>query len=218
MSWFSGILSSSANKENQGTFRPVNRYNSNHRGCKLAKITQSTLNSGDVKSAVKLPPGENLNDWLAVNVVDFYNQLFCLFGPVADHCTQSSCPEMTAGPQFKYAWQDNKQYKKPTMLPANEYIANVMSWTESYINNEKYFPSDPTASYPDSFLSIVKKIFQRLFRIYAHIYHHHRQEINAIRAEGNLNTSFQHFIYFSKEFQLIPEEQLAPLKTIIDQL
>ncbi|KAK8894413.1 Mitotic exit network component, variant 2 [Tritrichomonas musculus] len=212
------FLNSNASKKDQGTFRPVKRLGDNHRGYKLNQISQSTLGSGDVKTAVKLPEGENLNDWLAVNVVDFYNQLSCLYAPVAEHCTPKTCPEMTAGPKFKYAWQDNKQYKKATMLPANEYITNVMSWTESYINNEKCFPSDPTASFPSDFLDIVKKIFQRLFRIYAHIYHHHREDIKSIGAEAHLNTSFRHFIYFSKEFQLIPEEQLAPLKEIIDQL
>lgn len=212
------FFNSNISKKDQGTFRPMKKMSAEHRGYKLAQVSQATLGSGDITSAVKLPAGENLNDWLAVNVVDFYNQLSCLYAPVAEHCTPKSCPEMTAGPQFKYAWQDSKQYKKPTMLPANEYITNVMLWTESYINNEKYFPSDPNVPYPNDFVSIVQNIFKRLFRIYAHIYHHHREDIRSIGAEAHLNTSFRHFIYFTKEFKLIPEEQLAPLKEIIDQL
>ncbi|OHT03326.1 MOB kinase activator-like 1 [Tritrichomonas foetus] len=172
----------------------------------------------DLRNAVKLPPGESKNDWLAVSVVDFFNQLSCLFAPVAEHCTPKSCPEMTAGPGYKYAWQDNVKYKKPTSLPANEYITNVMLWTEGFINNEKYFPSDPNVPFPSDFQEIVKNIFKRLFRIYAHIYHHHRDDIRSIGAEAHLNTSFRHFIFFSQEFNLIPDDQLAPLKEIIDQL
>jgi len=125
---------------------------------------------------------------------------------------------MTAGPGFKYFWQDNNKYKKPTALPASEYISNVMSWTETYINNEKTFPSDPSVPFPSDFVEIVKKVFQRLFRIYAHIYHHHRDDIRSVGAEAHLNTSFRHFIFFCQEFKLIPEDQLAPLREIIDQL
>ena len=209
MSWF---------KRDQGTFRPTKNVSSSHRGYKLQQISQATLGTGDLRSAVKLPDGENLNDWYAVSVVDFFNQLSCLFAPVAEHCTPTTCPEMSAGPGFKYFWQDNNKYKKPTSLPASEYISNVMIWTESFINNEKIFPSDPSVPFPSDFVEIVKKIFQRLFRIYAHIYHHHREDIRSVGAEAHLNTSFRHFIFFCQEFKLIPEDQLAPLREIIDQL
>jgi MOB kinase activator 1 len=209
---------SHSSKRDQGTFRPAKKVGAEHRGYKLQQISQATLGTGDLRSAVKLPAGEALNDWLAVSVVDFFNQLSCLFAPVAECCTTKSCPEMTAGPGFKYYWQDTEKYKKPTMLPANEYITNVMLWTEKFINNEKIFPSDPNVPFPHDFVDIVKKIFQRLFRIYAHIYHHHRDNIRGIGAEAHLNTSFRHFVFFSQEFKLIPEEQLQPLKEIIAQL
>jgi MOB kinase activator 1 len=67
---------------------------------------------------MKLPAGESLNDWLAVSVVDFFNQLPCLFAPVAEFCTGRSCPEMAVGPGFKYYWQDAQKYKKRMMLAA----------------------------------------------------------------------------------------------------
>lgn len=137
-----------------------------------------------------------------------------MFASISAKC---HCPEMTAGPKFKYFWADGKS-KQPVMLPANEYITNVMMWTEEYINNEKYFPCDENASYPKDFLSVIQNIFKRLFRIYAHIYHHHLNDLKEINAEAFLNTSFKTFIYFAKEFKLIPNDQLAPLKMIIDQI
>jgi hypothetical protein len=33
-----------------------------------------------------------------------------------------------------------------------------------------------------------------------------------------LNTSLQHFIYFVREFDLVPLDQLAPLAPLIEQL
>jgi MOB kinase activator 1 len=103
------------------------------------------------------------------------------------------------------------------MIPANDYITSVMLWTEKSIDNEKVLPSDPSVPFPHGFLNIVKKIFHRLFRIYAHIYHY-RDNIRNIGAEAHLNTSFRHFVFFAQEFKLIPDDQLQPLKEIITQL
>ena len=71
---------------------------------------------------MKLPEGEDLNEWLAVNgmkywiryvevssrdgvtlnilscatVVDFYNQINLLYGSITEFCSPQSCPEMKA--------------------------------------------------------------------------------------------------------------------------
>lgn len=37
--------------------------------------------------AVKLPPGEDLNEWHAVNIVDFYNAISILYGTLESFCT-----------------------------------------------------------------------------------------------------------------------------------
>ena len=204
-------------KQDQGTFRPMKKTGPESRNYRLQQLSQATLGAGDLKTAVKLPEGENLNDWLAMNVVEFYNQINCLYSPIVDRCTQTTCPEMTAGPNYKYAWQDNGKFKKPTILPAPEYISNLMQWAEQIIDDEKIFPSDPSIPFPKDFKNQVSKLFQRLFRIYAHIYYHHLEDIKTVGAEAHLNTSFRHFILFAKNFDLIPVEQLAPLQSIISQ-
>lgn len=48
---------------------------------------------------MKLPPGEDLFEWLAVNTVDFYNAASVLYGSLEEFCTASSCPVMSAGPK-----------------------------------------------------------------------------------------------------------------------
>jgi len=202
----------------KGTFRPVKNVPSEHRNAKLIQIRHETLSVVDVRTGVKLPPGENLNDWIAVAIVDFFNQLSILYAPVQEHCTEETCPEMSAGHAFKYMWQDADEYKKPTMLCAKAYISNVMEWTDSLLNNDKVFPSDPSVSYPKDIMNVMKNIFKRLFRIYAHIYHHHLDDIKRLGIDEQLNTSFRHFIFFSQEFKMIPPEQMQPLQDIIDQL
>lgn len=62
----------------------------------------SIKGSGDLHEAVKLPPGEDLNEWIAVNTVDFFNQINMLYGTLTEFCTAESCPVMSAGPKYEY--------------------------------------------------------------------------------------------------------------------
>lgn len=51
--------------------------------------------------------------------------------------------------------------------------------------------------FPTNFREVVKTIFKRLFRVYAHIYHSHFQKIVSLKEEAHLNTCFKHFILFT---------------------
>ena len=48
---------------------------------------------------MRLPPGEDLNEWLAVNTVDFYNAISVLYSTLDECCTATTCPIMSAGPK-----------------------------------------------------------------------------------------------------------------------
>ena len=72
-------------------------------------------------------------------------------------------------------------------------------------------------SFPKTFNQIIKTIFKRVFRVYAHIYHSHFQQILALGLEYHLNTCFKHFIYFIDEFKLVEEKELSPLSELIQQ-
>ncbi|PNY04993.1 MOB kinase activator 1-like [Trifolium pratense] len=69
-------------------------------GAQLRKHIDATLGSGNLREAVKLPPGEDLNEWLAVNTVDFFNQVNLLYGTLTEFCTPENCRTMTAGPKY----------------------------------------------------------------------------------------------------------------------
>ena len=43
-------------------------------GYGLKQIAKMTLGSGNMQLAVELPDGEDLNEWLAVNTIEFYNE------------------------------------------------------------------------------------------------------------------------------------------------
>jgi MOB kinase activator 1 len=46
-----------------------------------------TLGSGNMLLAVELPNGEDLNEWLAVNTIEFYNEISIIYGTLIEFCT-----------------------------------------------------------------------------------------------------------------------------------
>ena len=83
----------------QKSFKPPKVIEKGSRGYELRKIAQMTLGSGDMNLAVELPRGEDLNEWLAVNTIEFYNEINIVYGTLTEFCTVESCPIMAAGPK-----------------------------------------------------------------------------------------------------------------------
>jgi MOB kinase activator 1 len=209
--WFS-------NPRSKATFRPLKKYPKDRRCPVLQEEQTATLGLGNMREAVLLPHGEDQDEWLAVNVVDFYNQLSMIYATITEFCTPETCPTMSAGGGFTYAWQDNQRFRQPTELPAPVYIGCLMDWVNEQLGDESVFPSTIGVPFPKNFESVIKTIMKRLFRVYAHCYHHHLQQLERLDILRHMNTSFKHFFLFTKEFNLISPEQLEPLKRIINQM
>lgn len=94
----------------------------------LRQYAEVTLGGGSLRKVVKLPEGEDENEWLAVNseyhrilvhksliltitVVDFYNQINLLYGAITEFCSPQSCPEMKATDEYEI----NAYYGRPTL-------------------------------------------------------------------------------------------------------
>lgn len=196
------------------SFRPIRHIEKHSRLEKVRTIAKMTLGSGNLDLAVELPPGEDLNEWLAVHTIEFYNELNLLYGVLVEFCTPESCPIMSAGPLYEYLWADGST---PRSVSAYEYIDLLMNWIDSQLNNEALFPTEIGVSFPRNFLSIIKVVFKRLFRVYAHIYHSHFAQVMSICMEFHLNTCFKHFIIFVGRFNLVDEKDLEPLAELIQQ-
>ncbi|CAH8285704.1 unnamed protein product [Eruca vesicaria subsp. sativa] len=219
-------------------------YHIYHLGSHLEKFITTTLGSGILREAVKLPPGEDINEWFAINTIDFYNQINILYRTLEEFCTPTTCPIMNAGSLYEYRWADGITIKKPIKVSAPEYVEYLMNWTESQIDNEAIFPQNhgsreakllvlkrlslehfvyifhPSSGvpFPPNFKDCVKLILKRLFRVYAHIYHCHFKKIVGLEEEAHLNTCFKHFVLFISEYQLINEAELAPLKDLVEKI
>ncbi|CCE78203.1 Piso0_000820 [Millerozyma farinosa CBS 7064] len=195
---------------------------SSHRD--IRTYAEQTLGSDNALiQAVKLPLDEDVNEWLALHVVDFYNQINMLYGTITEFCSPKTCPRMIATEEYEYLWQETAPnslgaQRRPVSLPACEYTENLMNWIQGFIDNDNIFPSKIGAPFPQQFPNLVRTIFKRLFRIYAHIYCHHFHEISELGLQSHLNTSLKHYVLFSNEFNLLARKDYGPLEDLVDTM
>ncbi|ESU39565.1 Mob1-like protein [Giardia duodenalis] len=175
---------------------------------------------GDIMDSVTLPPGEDLNEWLAVNVYEFFESIQLIYSTCEKVCNEKAitCVEMNAGENCKYLWQDGRVYKKPTPVTAPMYITLLFQWVQGQLEDEAIFPTSPTTPLPKEFPKIVRNIFRRLFRVYAHIFMCHYGTLVEKNIAQTFNTCLKHFLLFVREFQLIEANELEPLRIILDKI
>jgi len=184
---------------------------------RLQAYTNSLL-AGDLRMSIQLPADEDLNEWLAINTCEFLETAKTLYSLVEKDCDESSekCAVMNAGEGWKYLWADGQTYKKPTEVSAPKYIELLFAWVQAQVSDQALFPTEPGVPFPKNFMAIVKQIFKRLFRVYAHISLCHFDTILKLGCEAHLNTCTKHFVLFVREFGLVDADDLEPLKPVID--
>jgi MOB kinase activator 1 len=126
---------------------------------------------------VKLPPGEDLNEWIAANsksayyrvetvsdrimfclsfvyfflAVDFYNELSLMWGIICDNGIQPMPAGAGFPPDFQYYWAGGTSSIFKSSAPAScsgpQYIEHVMNWVDKEINNDSLFPTNSCKFY-----------------------------------------------------------------------
>lgn len=207
------------NRNKQRTFN-IKKDSSRLQKGKTLKANLAATLGGQInhKDAVKLPPQEDLNEWVAINTFIFYEVAVNIYKTCEDVCTKESCPAMTAGKKVTYLWADGKKVKKPIELSAPEYVEKLFDWIFEQMSDPSVFPPDDQTKFPKHFMKIMKTIFKKLFRLYAHIFYSHFESIQNKGAEAHLNSSFKHLVYFILEFDLVETAELVPLKDLIKKL
>lgn len=200
------------------TFRPVKNHQPGSKREQYSNFTLKTLGSGDIRGAVKLPPGEDLNEWIAANTVDFFNELSLIWGIITDIGLESVPAGAGFPPGFEYRWTGASRFKNPPPCSGPQYVEYVMAWVDTEINKDSLFPTSSATPFPKNFMQAVKVIYTRLFRIYAIVYSHHFLKLEELGAVSHLNTSFKHFVFFMWEFDLVHPTEQEALKDIIEEL
>lgn len=83
------------------------------------------------------------------------------------------------------------------------------------MDDARIFPQQYGVPFPPNFGDVVRTMFKRLFRVYAHIYHTHFRSVCSLGEEAHLNTCFKHFMYFTQVWhQLLQQELFCKISTL----
>lgn len=177
-------------------------------------FVRTALVKGSFKTIVQLPKYVDIGEWIALNVFEFFTNLNQFYGIIAEYVTPDAYPTMNAGRHTDYLWLDANN--RQVSLPASQYIDLALTWINNKVTDKHLFPTKDNIPFPPEFLRDVQRIMVQMFRIFAHIYHHHFDKIVHLSLEAHWNSFFAHFISFSKEFTIIDRKEMAPLILLIE--
>ncbi|PLW10047.1 hypothetical protein PCANC_02274 [Puccinia coronata f. sp. avenae] len=176
-------------------------------------FVKAALVKGSFRTIVSLPRYCDVNEWVAVNLVDFFNSLNLILSLTTECCNANVCPTMSSGPGMDYTWTSmTGGTKKQVKVPAPQYIDYVMTWAEKLLSDEATFPTKAGREFnPNTFPSSARHLYTQFLRIFAHLYHAHFDHFVHLSSEGHVNSLFAHFLQFGVEFDLMdPKELRAP--------
>lgn len=165
---------------------------------------------------VRRPPGIRREVWVASKSLDLWDELrmlVCML--VGEGCSHQSCPRMCSAPGVSHDWaQAGGQHAAEPPLSAPEYMERLVNWSHSLLTDPAIVPKDGSA-FPATFFAEMRRLHQRFLCAYAHVYLHHLDVIRAGGVARHVDCSFNHWRLFAREFELVGEEELAPLREII---
>mmetsp|Transcript_32458 Transcript_32458/g.39952 ORF Transcript_32458/g.39952 Transcript_32458/m.39952 type:complete len:174 (-) Transcript_32458:1488-2009(-) len=138
---------------------------------KLSSLSQRTwhvLGSDNLKEAIKCPPAEDMNEWIAANTFDFLNEVNILWGNCIDPEAHNRYLEPGSGfPKgVTYRWSNDQDN-----LTAPEYVEIALIWVDDQCSNQDIFPDTEKeeVKYPEDFVdNYVKEIFKKTFSSILH--------------------------------------------------
>lgn len=72
--------------------------------------------------------------------------------------------------------------------------------------------------FPRTFVTSLRQMYSRMFRVYAIIYASYFQNIVSVGAVPHLNTSFKHFMFFVWEFDLVNDQEFRAVPDLVSEL
>ncbi|KAG8857328.1 Maintenance of ploidy protein mob2 [Tulasnella sp. 330] len=169
-------------------------------------FVKAALVKGNFKLIVMQPKWVDINEWVAINIYEFYNNLNMFYGVLSEFCTAESCPTMAAGRTLDYTWIDSN--RKQIKLAAPIYVDYVFTWVQNLLEDKNVFPTDGGRPFPSNFASTAKHIYRQLLRVFAHVFHSHFTHMLHLHSEAHLNSLFAHFLAFGTEYELFDAKDI----------
>ena len=183
----------------------------------ISEDKKQEISNDYLKETIKRPNNlETDDEWIALKTFDFFNEITLIFDAISTYCTTIECPDMKIGNIKEFFWIENK---KKIKLCANDYIIAVLEWIDTTMNDTSKIPDEFDKNKYDGkkFKTTIKKINQRLLRIYLHIIYKHLNVLKEYKLYENFFVTFSQFQYFCLEFKLVEEKEFNCISLILDK-
>ncbi|CAF1406238.1 unnamed protein product [Rotaria sp. Silwood1] len=148
----------------------------------------------NIHELIRQPNGVDKNEWIANNIVAFFNHVNALYNAMCDFCTLTTCPVMTGPQNSSYLWLDERNKKVKYSAP--QYIDLSMMFIQKTLSDETIFPTRLDQQFPLYFDSLVRKMVRLIYHAIAHLYAVHYRQLIELQLHPHLNSLFLHFISF----------------------
>jgi len=143
--------------------------------------------------------------WQYEHLRQFVIEFNLLLVALGDECTPETCPKMTASNEWQYLCA---AHRKPQDCAAIDYMTHTIDGSTALLTNAKHFAL--RTEVPPSNAKYFQSMARRLYRIFAHVYYHHRQIFDEIEADMHLCARFSHFVMryrlMSPSMLLVPQD------------
>eukprot|EP00927_Polykrikos_kofoidii_P075153 TRINITY_DN71224_c0_g1_i1.p1 TRINITY_DN71224_c0_g1~~TRINITY_DN71224_c0_g1_i1.p1 ORF type:complete len:252 (+),score=35.08 TRINITY_DN71224_c0_g1_i1:51-806(+) len=160
----------------------------------------------DAERIAELPNGDvDPLVWQYEHFRQFVIELNLVLVVLVDECTPETCPKMTASSEWQYLCA---AHRKPQDCAAIDYMTHTIDGSTALLTNVKHFGC--RSEVPTSNLKFFQSMARRLYRIFAHVYFHHRAVFDRIESELHLCARFSHFVMrfklMSPSMLLVPQD------------
>jgi len=170
---------------------------------------EATLQTASARVAVKLPAYVDRLEWIASQVLTIYDELQMMCSVLRGYCNDNTCSRMCDG-QCEYRWSDHSS--APEGVSAAEYRTRLVKWAFGMLSDQSLLPVDGSP-FPDpgKFEEFVQTFLRRTFRVYAHTYVYHFEDVTDGGIEAHVNFCYKHFLFFVTEFNLLEDRDMYAL-------
>lgn len=174
--------------------------------CK-AQHAEEGLTGAELEKAARM---DALNEWVAMNTVEFYNEVQLIYSLSATyHEDNFKGANLGFPPGFNYRFPGKE------VLNGAEYVQSVMSWISDQMESPAVFPESDDDPFPANFLDEhMSKVYTRMCRIFAIMLTKCYDAYIDIDAVAALNFCWKHFFYFVSRYDLVPEKEFAAVKKL----
>lgn len=90
---------------------------------------------------VRISPSLAVTRYIFCLLLDSVRSCLPAHGQYAPLRSLAAADQMHVAGRYEYLWEDGVRYKRPTKLPAPEYVDALMNWAQNLLDNEEIFPN-----------------------------------------------------------------------------